>query len=66
MASKNPNSLSSRITDLAIGESLVLRLGDTGYKNARTYASMFGMNLGRRYGCAANRAEKTFTITRYE
>lgn len=59
-----PTSLRQRVIDMEVGESLVIKEGDTGFNNTRTYASEIGYALNRKYSTHRDRTNRTNTIIR--
>lgn len=51
---------------LAINATLVISLDDYSYTNIKTSASVYGVDLDRRFGTRLDRANRTCTIIRYE
>lgn len=62
----NSNSLKDRMEALAINATLTIALDEYSYGTIRTSASLYSIDLNRRFGTRLDRLNKTCTIIRYE
>ncbi len=51
---------------LAINATLTIALDEYSYSTIKTSASVYGVDLDRRFGTRLDRANRTCTIIRYE
>lgn len=58
-------SLRKRVLDMEVGDSITIPVMLYSYTTIRSYASDLGFAANRRYSTSRNRAERTYTITRY-
>lgn len=57
-------SLRQRVTEMNVGDSMVVPVKDYGYTTIRSYASELGFALNRVYRTKRNREDRTYIITR--
>lgn len=62
--SNNINSLRSRMSGMAVGETLVVPLGTYSWTTVRSYASDLGWVLERKYSVHRDRDARTYNVTR--
>ena len=65
MANKT-NSLKARVEALEKNAAIVVSLDEYRYTTIKSNASVFGVELNRRYSTKLNRENRTCTITRHE